>query len=229
MKCIKYYITAIFFVILFIYFEPSAFAMKTDFYVEELPQKEIDAFIADQNISLIKGEPKKQPIECFDVNQKELIALGSSNGEDKFIWVYSKQGDFKYGYSFSAYGSFGIEWDEDNIIIYFVRSQIVVSVNSNGNIEAIFKVVNSVENNTHKYEVFKTQKEIDNTKYILKNDMGILNFLSHSYSQLVVREADGNEIIIYDINTTQLIKRVVLMIFLICFLIYRTCFKKLKK
>ena len=38
----------------------------------------------------------------------------------------------------------------------------------------------------------------------MKNDMGILNLLASSYSQLVIIDNSGNEEIIYDVNSEQL-------------------------
>lgn len=49
---------------------------------------------------------------------------------------------------------------------------------------------------------FSTKREIGDTEYFLKNDMGIFNLFASSYSQLIVTNKNGEESIIYDVNST---------------------------
>ena len=52
--------------------------------------------------------------------------------------------------------------------------------------------------------VFIRKRTVDDTEYTVENNMGILNLVAVSYSQLTVTDADGNKTVIYDVNQFQL-------------------------
>ncbi len=54
--------------------------------------------------------------------------------------------------------------------------------------------------------VFSTIRKVGDVEYRLKNDMGILNILASSYSQLIVVNSAGEGTILYDVNSSQLAK-----------------------
>ncbi len=183
-------------------------AVNTRFSAEQLSEKDKSTFLSNVDISLLEEEPQKQSIVCFDVNGDEKIALGYSDSESKTICVYS-QNEFLYGYEFGCAGDFAVEWDRDSINIYFVRSDIIVTVNKKGDILDIAKVQNTTENNRYRnYLLHSTERLVDDRKYSLKNDMGVLNFAVSSYSQMIVADADGTETILFDVNSSQLAKTV---------------------
>jgi len=176
-----------------------------------------DYFKAKRQISLIEEEPQMQSIVCFDVNGDEKIALGYSDSENKTICVYS-QNEFLYGYEFGCTGDFAVEWDEENINIYFVRSDIIVIVNQKGDILDIAKVQNTTENNRyHNFLLHSTERLVGDRKYSLRNDMGILNFVASSYSQLTVTDANGTETMLFDVNSSQLAKTVAVSVLITVF------------
>ena len=87
----------------------------------------------------MKSEPQKNPIECFSVNENGEIAIGCSDSEQKTVCIYADNGKFQYGYSFECSGSFGIEFENNNLNIYFVRSDVAIAVNQMGEVESIYK------------------------------------------------------------------------------------------
>lgn len=179
----------------------TAFAMNTDFSTEQISPDKQKSFIQNIGISVFTEEPRKTEIECFDVGENGLVAVGVGTGETKKVCVYALDGEFQYGYSFSCSGSFGVEWDGDNIIIYFVRSDAAVSVDPNGKVNDILKIKNTSENNSHwNNSVFATKKLVDSTEYTLKNDMGFLNVFATAHSQITIRDQSGKESIIYDVS-----------------------------
>lgn len=93
----------------------NAFAMNTGFTTDDMELDEQQAFLSNINLSLVTEEPEKNAIDCFDVNDDGLIAIGSQNSTSKIISVYTSDGAFKYGYKFDCDGSFGVEWDNGNI------------------------------------------------------------------------------------------------------------------
>lgn len=54
---------------------------------------------------------------------------------------------------------------------------------------------------------------------LIRNDMGIFNWIATSYSQIVTIDATGSESIIYDVNSMQLTKTIV-TISLICVFVF---------
>ena len=195
-------------------------AMHTGFKTNELPSEEKNMFISNINILSIDEEPVKKTITCFDINSNQLIAIGQNTSDRKTICVYSNEGAFQYGYTFNCSGDFGVEWDEENLNIYFVRSSVIVSVTPKGEVLGAFEVQNTIENNSYvNHFVHATKKTMGNDEYFIRNDMGIFNWIATSYSQIVTIDATGSESIIYDVNSMQLTKTIV-TISLICVFVF---------
>lgn len=209
-------------------------AINTGFSTDELTEDEKNTFFSNICISALNKEPPKQAIDCFDVNPNGKIAVGYSDSENKIICVYSQR-NFLYGYEFFDEGDFGVEWDGDNINIYFVRSNLIVSVTPQGEITGVLKVQNTIENNTyHNYVLHSTERILGDSKYKLQNNMGILNVFASSFSQLVVTTSLEEDFIVYDVNSTYLIKilcwciGITIFVVLVVYVIIRQ-FVKIKK
>ena len=195
-------------------------AMNTGFSVEELSREEKDNFLSNTSISLLQTMPSRKSIQCFDVNDKEMIAIGQENIFKKQICVYSASGDFLYGYEFNSHGSFAVEWDEDVLNIYFSRGNFIVSVNKDGEVSDIKKVADTTANNSYINDLlYSTSKVRGDKEYILQNNIGsFLDFFASSYSQLVVKDSNGETNIVYDVNSTMLfymITKTVITIFFV--------------
>ena len=234
------YVTRLFATLLFIFIiivstRVNAFAMNTGFTTEEASEQTINNIINKTPISILTEEPAKKTIDHFDVNQYGMIAIVQSVPDIKTICVYTKSGEFKYAYRFKCDGSVGVEWDENTLMIYLVRESVAFTVNSNGEIEHIVGIANTIENNSYwNHSVFANKRVIDNTEYRLNNDRGIFNLFASSYTQLVVTENNGEESIIYDVNSSQIVKDIatfILIVILIFIAIYyiRKEFIKLKQ
>ena len=194
-------------------------AMNTGFEISDLPENEINDFISNVNLWVINDEPDKQSISCFDVNKSGLVAIGQGAFERKTVCVYSSTGDFQYGYTFNSSGSFGLEWDAENLNIYFYRSSVIISVTPTGEIVDVFEVEDSKENNSYVNKfIHATERTVGSTEYCIRNNMGIiLNFIAPSYSQIVIKDADGAENIIYDVNSMQLAKMITVIVIVCIF------------
>lgn len=187
----------------------TAFAVNTGFSTQPLSNEEKNTFEANADFRLLDKEPTKRTIKCFDVNENNLIAIGSSTSEKKTIAIYNSEGVFQYGYEFDSNGSFGVEWDNDNIIIYFVRSDVACSVSPTGTIENLSKIENTFENNAYWNDfVFSENRTVGESEYSIKNDMGLFNIFASSYSQLEIKDLNGEINIVYDVNSDQLLKTI---------------------
>lgn len=175
-------------------------AMNTGFSTAEVSEETKNTFVSNINLSLLEAEPVKKEVLCFDVNSQGMLALGQKDSQEKIVCVYSSQGKFLYGYSFNCTQSFGVEWDEQYVNIYFVRSSIIISVDQNGEIQDIYNVPETKENNRYYFEFMSAaEKTVNDTEYILTNE-GLSKVLASSYTKLIVRDIDGNENTIYDVS-----------------------------
>ena len=187
--------------------------MNSGYTSESIPKDKQEEIATLIDVRLLTDEPKKMAIECFDVNEKGLIAIGFDRNNPfgrSTIAVYSDKGDFQYGYQFRTEGTYVFEWAGENVIIHIVRSDWAVLVNPNGEVEEIREVPPTPENGRFRRKVLEaTKKQINNETYYLKNNMGILNLVATNYSQLWHKTPDNNEVLLYDVNDAQLMKKIV--------------------
>lgn len=218
MRYIRYIFTTL---LLFLLFTNGnvVLSMNTGFSTASLPKDDIDIFLDNINLSMLTDEPTKKAIECFDVNGNGMIAIGCSDFENKTVCIYTSNGDFQYGYRFECSGNFGIELDENVLNIYFVRSDVAIAVNPVGEVESILRIQNTSENNSYwNHCVFLTKRKIEDTQYIIKNDMNIFNIFASSYSQLISINKNGEERVIYDVGSAQFSNMVTVFIGVLVFI-----------
>lgn len=212
----------------------EALAKNTGFSTITLPKEDIDLFLDSINISVLKKEPQKKAIKCFDVNESGQIAIGCGDSNYKTVCIYTSSGVFQYGYSFKCSGTFGIEMDDNHLTIYFVRSDVALSISPKGEIESIAKIQNTLENNSYwNNVVFSTRRKAKNSEYIIKNNIGFLGLFSSAYSELVVTNIKGETNTIYDVSSSQLLKMslaftVIVAFITVAVLVVAWQFKKLK-
>lgn len=201
---------------LFLNMKMTTLAMNTGFSTEELSADALDAFHKNFVVSVINAEPQKRPIECFDVSETGLIVVGCSDSfmsTKRMICIYSDDGTFLYGYTFESYGTFGVEWDQNNVIIYLVRGDGAVVINPDGKVKSVAKIQKTTENNSYwRNHVFSTERLVEDTKYTLKNNMGILNLFASAYSQVVIEKSGGKKAIIYDAGIYHLVSMLVIVV-----------------
>lgn len=213
MRVVRLFISTFFIFLIILNKAFVGVAMNTDFTTDVLNKNETEEICDHVNISIIKAEPPKKSISCFSVNADGKIAIGCSNSADKSVCIYSTDGTFQYGYKFSCNGSFGIELHGNVLNIYFVRGNIALSVNDSGEVVEARRIRNSIENNSYwDKHIFCKRQKVGDTEYVIKNDMGILNLIAVSYSQLAVIDSNGNENIIYDVNSMQLLRIIISII-----------------
>ena len=195
-------------------------AINTGFLTSELSEEDQIYFVKNIELRLIESEPPKSSVVCFDVNEKQMIAVVQNSSDRKVVCVYSSDGSFQYGYTFYCSGTFGVEWDNDKLNIYFVRSDVIISLDSDGDILDIKSVQDTIDNNSYRNSLlYSTTRTVGDTTFLIRNDMGILNCIATSYSQIVIKDVSGTENVIYDVNSTQLLKTLLITIFVFVFVI----------
>lgn len=188
-------IIVLFAILLTLSFSLNAVAMTTGFEVKPVE--------TDNNIG-VKIENKEyhlSSIKCFDVSNKGLIAVGTDEGIEKHINVYDSNGTFKYGYSFTDYGTYGIGFDDENILIYISRGDTAYLVDRKGNCLEKCDILNNLENNSYwNNVVFAKTKESSGNKYYLSKSPSLLGLFSPFYSRLIKKELNGKESILLDVS-----------------------------
>ena len=213
----------------------NALAMNTGFSIEKMEHSKQENFLSSIDLRLVTEEPEISSIECFDVNDNELVAVGSKNLSKRIVSVYAPDGTFEYGYTFECDGDFGIEWDDNNIIIYFVRSDVAALFDEMGNNLEMQTIQDTMDNDSYwNYSVFSRQRTINGNKYTMRNN-GLLYFFSSSYSKLIKTDTQRNVKIIYDNSVAYTIEfiikviGVILFVALVVFIVVFQFFKRRKK
>lgn len=211
----------LFIILMFIFSESiAAFAMDTGFSTDYITPEEKELLLSNINLSLIKEEPRRTSIICFDVNENESVAVGTEDANRKSVLVYTSNGIFKYGYTFDCSGSFGVEWDNEDIIIYFVRSSVAASFDKEGNNIEVKKIQDTADNNSYwNQNVYSLDRTVNGNEFTAKTNMGFLNIFTSSYSQIIRTDTDGNTTTVYDAGIEYTVKFITIFIFVILFVV----------
>lgn len=213
MKYIKCFVAVLFCLILFVNMIITSSAVNTGFSVKPKPKEDADNFISNIGIVFLTEEPTKKAIDNFAVNSEGMIAIAQTKTNVATVCVYSDEGAFQYGYTFHCEGSFYVEWDENNVNIFFVRSDNIITLDSEGALLDIAEVENTKDNNSYVNNVLlKSKYTVGDKEYSIKNNMGPLSLLAFSYSQVVVTDSNGESRIIYDVNSLQFIKTILIIV-----------------
>lgn len=219
-------------VLLFVWTAQGTFAIKafqSEVDTEPISQEEERQFRRNWQVKVIREEPEKMPIDCFAVSENERIAVGSENSEEKTVCIYTPEGVFQYGYKFKSSGTFFLAWDGNNILVYLVRSDYIVSLDSDGQIVTLCKFSDTSENRKYYREVFcSNQYTVNDKVYKLTSQKKLLSIFTDSYDLITVVDAQGDSTVVYEATNTLLAKALVFCVFAaifigvcICVLIYR--------
>ena len=156
------------------------------------------------------------PITSFDVSENGMILLGFKENK---IAVINENNVLNF-FEFSNDGSFYVQWKDNNILLLLVRGSIIVEFSQDGQfINMIRTDGSSVQNNSLWNQIAKKNYiDIGQSSYCVKNNMGIFNFFTSSYSQLITVDNQGNQTILYDVNNAQMTKTIIIFIAVIMFI-----------
>lgn len=179
-------------------------AMNTGFQLEDLSESETIAFLAEADIQILDIAPEKGNIISFNVSDDRIaLAIEDCGGYNrKSLCIYNLDGQFLQGYSFQT-REFGMDFDGDNILIYFDDKDIAVCLSTTGQVEEVYRIPYGINREYWTQHVYARERKIDGMEYRLQNGNGVFSvFPAADYAQLVVMDAAGNERILYD-NSAQ--------------------------
>lgn len=160
---------------------------------------DIEKIFDKLNLERIDEPSKRKGFSCFDISDQENLMLGYNNLSNDYLLVYSPAGEFLYGFSFIDNGNFGVEWEGTNINLYLSRSDLVITVDTQGNCVDIKKVKGTTENyNYLRNELYANEKTINGTTYLAKHWL-YNNELLHwgKYQELVKIPSTNEHIVLY--------------------------------
>ena len=170
--------------------------------------------IEDRQISTVEPS-RKYPIEHYSVDSSNgSFAIGYSLNDPEFLYVYdtikevcvyTSDGTFQYGVSFKSMGDFEIELTQGILKIYMIRSDLIITYDSDGE---LIDIIRDTTDETREYrdnvldcsEPIKTADETYTTEdraFGLKSTYNTLKATDSDGVSSVVYKADPN-IGIYD-------------------------------
>ena len=141
-------------------------------------------------------------VNCFDVSEEGVIATGIGfENTKKYIRVFTEDNDFLYGFFFYTYGEFLLEWNDENLCIYLVRSDYYITINSEGEVLEVEEIELTKNNKNYIDNVLEaTEKTVGNKTYALKDGEGIHTIFTATYSRLHIMENGVENVIILNEN-----------------------------
>lgn len=158
------------------------------------------------------------PIVNFDVNNNLDVVVGLS---DNTIKIFNCNNVILKTYKFDTQGSFYVKWNNGNLVLFLVRSSFIIEFSPDCELINAVSTDDTSSNNSVWYNLDKPHKtQINDNLYEMKNNMGVLNLFSfQTYSQLVRTDSRENTVLIYDVNSNQMIKIAVVLFVILAVLI----------
>jgi hypothetical protein len=210
----------LFFNIWIITAEAASIGMETC----DISAEEKTAILDTIDLQVIQVTDAEQGIHCFDVSQNHTVALGF----DSRIYVYDANGEFRYGFRFQRDGAYGIAFHGEQLTIFFLRGNVLVTFDSTGNCVDIQKAVSTEKNHVAIKELLnRTEKEVAGKQYSLERNFEI----GDSYARLIMKDEVGTETILYDASSNHSIGQIALIVFVVGFFltVIRGCISKSTK
>ncbi len=183
------------------------FAMNTGFTVDDVSDEDIAAIFERFDLKVIDEPNNVSAFTCFAVNASGDYALGYGLGTGRIL-VYDANGTYLYGFSFTNYGSIGLSWDGEAIILYDCRGDLAVAIDRNGNCLDMKWIQDTTQNSDYWYdEVDATQRTVNGVTY--RADHCFLG----SYSRLTKVAPDGESTVLFDVTADTILKTVSTAIF----------------
>jgi len=185
----------------------------SEFDTQPISESDKHAILDSMRLQLVSNDTYSKGIKCFDVSENGTIALGVGTGRDCRIYAYNENGEFLYGYKFSANSDYGIEFWGETIVIFFIRGDVLVAVNSSGECVDMAKIVPSEKNYLYAKQILnRTSKTVSGKVYQLERTHN----WGDTYSSLCVTDEAGNTEVVFSSegNETTL---VIMLLFPIAF------------
>lgn len=169
--------------------------------VSDVSSEQQQEYLQNLDIQVLTEEPEKAPFCCYNVSTSGVIAIGRDYNMRKAVVFYRADGTFYGGFSFEDSGSFFLHWKKDRLLLYLVRSSLVVTLCTDGTVEN----VQASDDVGHYRDVLcQTEQLVRGRRYSAKSISDVITFFTARYGKLVVTIGEGEEQVLYDATGMQL-------------------------
>ena len=192
----RYLVLCVMLVIVLLASTIEASAMNTGFLTEDMSEEDRNG--AQENnmgkVDMLSSEPKfLLGFANYAISPSGCFAISGSYLTNNLIAVYDADGNYLYGYSINNPGSIAVSWVDDNIAVYFVRSNTIRVLDQNGTVLSEETSDDAMYN-----QLTANTQVIQDTTYVAKHWL-----INHetlrwgSYTKLV-RISDGVECVLWE-------------------------------
>ena len=174
----------------------TIYSMETGFEIDPIDETRQQQLLKNNGFHLLTKEPEKEVVDCFDVNQEGIVAVGWNKSGVCTSVVYDRSGNYLFGVRLEAEGDLGLEFTNNSLNVYTVRSDYIYSIRMDGTLESVAEVKNNAYNSTYyNRRCTASARTLGDTKYELKKQ----SFLSSGYSKIIIAN-DGAETVFYEVT-----------------------------
>ena len=154
------------------------------------------------NLAKVIIEPSQKPkFYAFDVNSEGNIAIALNDSKLQGVLVYDKYGEYIFGLEIDSQGSIIVEWNEPNINVVFLRSNIIATYDSNGNCLNVARFIDNAQNGEYAdYLRTSVTKTDGNDEFIVASEEDFWGTFSSQHKQLLRIDTNGSQMVIYESN-----------------------------
>lgn len=183
----------------------------------ELSEDRLQSIVEKMDLTFVSAEPEQAPIYCFDVADAGNFAVGSRNLKQNQVCVYNSDGVFLYGYTFATEGSYALEIEDGHLNIFLVRSDAIISVDSEGNVIGGAKINDAKESSQYLSKLQSSEKIVNGVTYQADNDGHWPHFLTAKYARLIKVSGNNEQTVLYCVTSRkQLAEMYVLPVAFLC-------------
>lgn len=176
----------------------AALAEDGDLTFYEKTEEEKQSSLAWLGFAIWTEDYSDWVIECFDVREDGMIALGFDRSpEKKYVAVLDADGAFQYGCTFKSTGSFLVDWVGENLGIYLVRGSLLGVFDEAGACISLRNVKTNIASSRYENALRQPTRQVNGATYELRNDHA-LSWLSTDYGKLVRIDAQSNETVLHE-------------------------------
>ena len=191
----RYLVLCVMLVIVLLASTIEASAMNTGFLTEDMSEEDRNG--AQENnmgkVDMLSSEPKfLLGFANYAINPSGCFAISGSYLTNSLIAVYDADGNYLYGYSINNPGSIAVSWVDDNIAVYFVRSNTIRVLDQNGTVLSEETSDDAMYN-----QLTANTQVIQDTTYVAKHWLINHELLRWGSYTKLVRISNGEESVLW--------------------------------
>ena len=196
----KHLISTILIILLFLQFRTTVFASEAEQNLFSNPIVGEDAIAILEEEALDVTDPGKMQdsIRCFAVSEDGKVAIGTQNASNARVLILDTDGTILSAYAFDCDSEFGVLFLNNDLSIYYNRSQRIILYDAEGNAKAAYAIPSSGECTELATQIMEaTQIERNGIMYKLERD---IKFDDREYCRLIKYVDNQQRTVLYDVT-----------------------------